>query len=293
MSNCKCHEKDVFMPIECEIVHVEQVTDTEKYYTLLPSDPSVMEFEPGQILEVSLFGYGEIPIGYASSPTRKKTFDIVVRSVGRVSTAINNLKQGDSLFVRGPLGTGFPLDDLRDNNILIVAGGIGLCPTRSLIKYILDRRNEFKKFSLFFGARSPSEQLFLQDLAHWRRSNDVDYFETVDKADASWQGNVGVITTLFDQAQIDPDTKVIVCGPPVMYKFVIQKLLDIGVTEDSIYLDLERRMKCGIGKCGHCQINDRYTCVDGAVFSFSEIKHLGEAFDDEPWRSLHALISPL
>ena len=281
--NCSCGGAskapvtNVFMPVATKIVHAEQITATEKQFTLQPEDSRLLEFKPGQILEVSLFGFGEIPIGYASSPTRKNTFDIVIRSVGRVSKAINNLNKGDTLYVRGPLGSGFDLDAMRGHNILIVAGGIGLCPTRSMIKYILDRRSEFKDFTLFFGAKSPKEQLFLEDLAAWRKSNDVSYYETVDKADADWKGNTGVITTLFKQKSITPDYKVIICGPPIMYKFVIRELKGLGITDGNIYLDLERRMKCGIGKCGHCQINDKYVCVDGPVFKYEQIKNLEEA----------------
>lgn len=266
------------MPMEAEIVHCDQVTKIEKHFTLKMKNGCQMNYEPGQILEVSAFGYGEIPIGFASSPTRKNTFDIVIRSVGRVSKAINNLEKGQSLFVRGPLGNGFHLDKMRGHDILIIAGGIGLCPTRSLIQYILDKRTEFKKFTLFFGAKTPDDQLFLDDLKNWRKSNDVEYFETVDKPNADWKGNVGVITTLFQKTKISPDTRAVICGPPIMYKFVIKELEKIGIPHSNIFVDLERRMKCGLGKCGHCQINDKYVCIDGPVFSYDQIENLEEAF---------------
>lgn len=269
---------NLFMPMEAEIVRADQVTAAEKHFTLKLKNGEQMKFEPGQILEVGVFGYGEIPIGFASSPTRTHTFDIVVRTVGRVSTAINKLEKGQSLWIRGPLGRGFPVDKMKGKNILIVAGGIGLCPTRSMIQYIIDRRQEFGKFTLFFGAKSPKDQLFLDDLAKWRHAEYVDYYETVDKPDPDWKGNVGVITKLFAQTQITPDTHVIVCGPPVMYKFVMMELEKIGIPHSNIYLDLERRMKCGVGKCGHCQINDLYCCADGPVFSYDQIKNLEEAF---------------
>ncbi len=271
-------QPNIFLPRVAEIVRAKQITATEKHFTLKMKDGQPMTFEPGQMLEVSVFGFGEIPIGYASSPTRTQTFDIVVRKVGRVSGAITALEQGQTLYVRGPLGHGFPLDKLRGHDVLIVAGGIGLCPTRSLINYILDRRSEFKKFTLFFGVKTPQEQLFLEDLALWRKSTDVAYYETVDRADENWNGNVGVITTLFKKVSVDPGTRVIVCGPPVMYKFVIAELDGIGVPRSNIYVDLERRMKCGIGKCGHCQINDKYVCLDGPVFCFKDIESMEEAF---------------
>ena len=271
-------EPNIFLPREATILRAEKVTATEKHFTLQMADGAPMEFAPGQILEVSLHGYGEIPIGFASSPTRKNTFDIVVRTVGRVSSAVNRLEKSQSLFVRGPLGKGFQLDQLRGHPVLIVAGGIGLCPTRSLIQYILDRRSEFGPFTLFFGARTPKEQLFLDDLARWRAADDVAYYETVDRGDPDWKGNVGVITTLFKKAAIAQDTRVIICGPPVMYKFVMMELDRLHIPHDHVFVDLERRMKCGLGKCGHCQINEKYVCFDGPVFAYDQIEHLEEAF---------------
>jgi sulfhydrogenase subunit gamma (sulfur reductase) len=270
--------ENIFLPREAEIVRAEQITATEKHFTLKMKDGDGMTFEPGQILELGVYGYGEIPIGFASSPTRKKTFDVVVRTVGRVSKAVNAKAKGDILTVRGPLGKGFDLKACRGHSLLIVAGGIGLCPTRSLIQYVLDRRSEFKDFKLFFGAKSPNEQLFLEDLAAWRKSDDVEYYETVDKPDASWKGNVGVITTLFKKTKIDPESRVVICGPPIMYKFVMKELDAIGVPHKHVFVDLERRMKCGVGKCGHCQINDKYCCLHGPVFSFDEIENLEEVF---------------
>ncbi len=270
-------KENIFLPQEAKILRVEKTTGLERIFTLRLADGSSLSFEPGQILEVGLFGYGEIPIGVASSPTRKKTFDIVVRSVGRVSQALNRLSEGDSLFIRGPWGKGFPLENLRGHDLLIIAGGIGLCPTRSLIQYILDRRQEFKRFILFYGARDPQQQLFAHDLADWRQAKDVEYHETVDRGTPGWQGNVGVITTLFSKTPIEADTRVVICGPPIMFKFVIRELDKLGVAPENIFVDLERRMKCGVGKCGHCQINDQYVCTDGPVFSLAQIAPLEEA----------------
>jgi len=270
--------ENIFQPREATIVRTEQPTALEKHFTLEMKDGQQMKFEPGQILELSLFGYGEIPLGFASSPTRTDTFDLVVRSVGRVSNAINRLTEGDSVYVRGPLGHGFDLTKLRGRDVLIVAGGIGLCPTRSLIQYILDRRDEFNRFVLFYGTREPCLQLFHSDLACWRADDAVDYHETVDVGDAGWSGNVGVITTLFPKVELSSETRAVICGPPVFYKFVVRELDNIGVARENIFVDLERRMKCGVGKCGHCQINDKYVCVDGPVFSFAEVQDLGEAF---------------
>jgi len=280
--SCTCENagagKNIFLPELAEVVSASMITATEKHFTLRMKNGSAFDFEPGQIVEAGVFGYGEIPLGLASSPTQKGTFELVVRVVGKVSSALAGLKAGDTMTVRGPLGHGFPLAEFRGRDVLIVAGGIGLCPTRSMIRYILDRRSEFGKFTLFFGARSPKEMLFLDDLSNWRCSSDVSYHETVDRPDDKWMGNVGVITTLFKKA--DPfsrDTRVIICGPPVMYKFVVRELDGAGISRSNIFVDLERRMKCGVGKCGHCQINDKYVCLDGPVFRFSDIQDLEEA----------------
>lgn len=279
--NHQCHwteVENIFLPREATIVRSEQATPTETHFTLEMTDGQPMEYEPGQIVELSLFGYGEIPIGFASSPTRKDTFDLVVRSVGRVSGAVTRLSKGESVYVRGPLGHGFDLTKLRGQDVLIVAGGIGLCPTRSLIQYILDRRNEFQRFVVFYGAREPGLQLFTDDLANWRTATDVEYHETVDRSDPSWTGNVGVITTLFPKVELKPETRAVICGPPIFYRFVVRELDMIGIPRENVFVDLERRMKCGVGKCGHCQINDKYVCVDGPVFSFADVQGLEEAF---------------
>ena len=276
--SCAHTAENILLPREAEVVNAEMTTAAEKHLTLKLKDGSSFEYAPGQIVEAGLFGYGEIPLGLSSSPTREDAFELVVRKVGKVSSALAKLEKGDSLTIRGPLGNGFPLDDLRDQDILIVSGGIGLCPTRSLIRYILDRRSEFKKFTLFYGTKSPSEMLFEEDLKQWRCSMDLDYHETVDRADEQWKGNVGVITGLFAKAKdMHADTRVIICGPPVMYKFVIMELDKLGIPRENVFVDLERRMKCGVGKCGHCQINDKYVCLDGPVFRLSDIENLEEA----------------
>ena len=269
---------NIYLPREAIILNIEVTSKLERHFTLKNADGSKMLFEPGQFLEVSLFGYGEIPIGLASSPTRENSFDIVIRTVGRVSSAINQLQEGDSIYIRGPYGNGFKLEQLRNHPILVVAGGVGVCPTRSLIQYIMDRREEFKNFTLFYGTRDPSQQLFLEDLKQWRSSDKIEYYETVDKADDNWEGTVGVITELFKKTRISVDTRVIICGPPIMFRFVIDELDKIGIAHKNIFVDLERRMKCAVGKCGHCQINDKYVCLDGPVFALGDIENLEEAF---------------
>lgn len=279
---CTCHDNNeevptLFMPRNAKVVSFEQQTFAERRFTLQMEDGLPMEHQPGQFLTVGRMGYGEIPIGYASSPTRPDTFDIVVRKVGRVSSAIDAMGEGDTLTVRGPLGHGFDLDALRGHDVLIVAGGLGLCPTRSLIQYILDRRDEFGRFILFYGARDPQSLLFNEDRKLWKESDDIEYFETVDRGDTNWTGHTGVITTLFPEVEFDIDTRIIICGPPIMFKFTVMSLDKLGIPHENIYVDLERRMKCGVGKCGHCQINNVYCCTDGPVFRFKDIESIPEA----------------
>lgn len=275
-TNAEAATRDnLILPQEADIIRVLPLTETEKQFTLRPLGGE-MRFTPGQILEVSAHGFGEIPVGFASSPTRRHTFDIVVSTADRESAAINRLETGDSLFVRGPLGNGFDLEALNGQPVLIVAGGIGLCPARGLIQYILDRRSEFGDVKLFYGAASPNAQLFLDDLARWRHSNEVDCYETVERPDADWRGHVGVVTTLFRKVTIPADTRVIVSGPSVMCRFVIAELHGRQIPHDHIYLVLERRPTRGASEGG--QINDKHVCLDGPVFTYEQVEHLEEAF---------------
>jgi len=272
------NNESIFLPQVADIIDAQMITATEKHLKLKLQSGERFDFEPGQIVEAGLFGYGEVPLGLASSPTDSESFDLVVRVLGKVTKALGDLNQGDTMTIRGPFGNGFPVDEFKGQDVLIVAGGIGLCPVRSMIEYILHHREDFGKFTLFFGAKTPHDLLFEEDLEAWRCDSCMQYLETVDTPDAAWKGNVGVITTLFEKTdQITPETKVIICGPPIMYKFVIMELGKLGVPRSNIFVDLERRMKCGVGKCGHCKINDKYVCMDGPVFRYSEIETLEEA----------------
>ena len=189
-----------------------------------------------------------------------------------------DLKAGDKVGVRGPFGTHFPVDEAKGKDILFVAGGIGLVPLRSFIQFVLDHRNDYGEVTILFGARNPSERLFLDELEQWATRGDIRYLDTVDRPDPNWNGHVGVITTLFPKIEVDPSrTYCIVVGPPVMYRFVILEAKARGIPDTQIFLSLERRMKCGVGKCGHCQINHLYVCQDGPVFKYSDIFYLKEA----------------
>jgi NAD(P)H-flavin reductase len=204
---------------------------------------------------------------------------MVIRRIGNVTQALHRKKVGDKVGIRGPFGTVFPVDtDMKGKNILFVGGGIGLVPLRSAIQYVMDRRKDYGRVIILSGTRSPADRLFASDLEEWKQQNDVMLLETVDQATPGWKGHVGVITSLFPMVKLTggPWASVI-CGPPIMYKFVIKELRHLQVPNQNIFVSLERRMKCGVGKCGHCQINGLYVCQDGPVFRYKDLFDLQEA----------------
>ncbi|NQV49835.1 MAG: FAD/NAD(P)-binding protein [Candidatus Marinimicrobia bacterium] len=262
----------------CKVTGAKQITDMEKWYELEMPNGQSLGHSPGQFVEVSAFGIGEAPISVSSSPSKHSSFELCIRQVGMLTNVLKKYKQGDVLGIRGPFGKGYPMEKLFGKDILVVAGGIGLVPLRSLINYVLDNRKDFGRLIILYGAKTPSELLFQEELAEWTSRDDVELHITVDRGDASWKGHVGVITTLIPTLDLQTSTTIAaITGPPVMYKFVVMSLKSKQLPDDQIYLSLERRMKCGVGKCGHCQINGVYCCQDGPVFNYSDIKPLAEA----------------
>jgi len=278
MNAAKVQPTSIYLPHLAEIVRTEQLTKMEKLFEIKFQNGQELGHQPGQFVEVSLFGIGEAPISVSSSPTQKGSFDLAVRAVGNVTQALHTLNRGATVGIRGPFGQGFPVEEMKGKDILFVAGGIGLVPLRSLINYVLDNRSHFGRVLVLFGAKTPAEQLFLGELAKWRQSKDMEYLETVDRSDGQWKGNVGVITTLFPKITVNPQkTIAVIVGPPIMYRFAILEAQVKGIPDDQIIVSLERRMKCGVGKCGHCQINHIYVCQEGPVFSYAKIKDVKEA----------------
>jgi sulfhydrogenase subunit gamma (sulfur reductase) len=272
-------EQSVYLPRLARLLKVEPQTALETLFTLELPEGQSLGNEPGQFVEVSLFGIGEAPISISSSPGRSNgTFELCVRRVGDVTNALHRLQPGDVVGIRGPFGHPFPLAQMKGKDILFAAGGLGLAPLRSLINEVLDQRGAFGRVIVLYGTKQPAEVLFKDELLEWAGRDDVEFHMTVDRGDESWRGHVGVITTLFPQVSINPrNTVAAICGPPIMYRFVLMELLGKGISETQIYLSLERRMKCGVGKCGHCQINELYCCQDGPVFRYADIKGLEEA----------------
>jgi NAD(P)H-flavin reductase len=234
----------------------------------------------GQFAEVSIPGIGEAPISISSAPSNDRKFQMTIRNAGQVTNALHALSVGEKVGIRGPYGTSFPMKELEGKNLIFVLGGLGLVPARSAILYVLDNLSKYKKVTILFGCKEPAQRVYPEELDAWSKRKDIVFHETVDKAQSGeWNGNVGVITTLFPHLKdVTPaDTYAIVVGPPVMYKFAIMGLHDMEFTDDHIIVSLERHMKCGVGKCGHCQINNLYVCQDGPVFTYDTIKHLKEA----------------
>jgi NAD(P)H-flavin reductase len=271
-------EVSPYLPKWAEITRIEKLTESEKLFEMRLVSGEPLGHAPGQFVELSVMGIGEAPISVSSAPKENNGFELAIRKVGNLTTAIHNSVIGDKVGIRGPFGTHFPVEETKGKDLLFVAGGIGLVPLRSFIDFVLDHRDEYGEVMILFGARNPSERLFLDELEQWESRADIIYLDSVDQPGPGWKGHVGVITTLFSEIDVDASrTYCIVVGPPVMYRFVILEAKAKGIPDRQIFLSLERRMKCGIGKCGHCQINHLYVCQDGPVFRYTDIFDLEEA----------------
>ena len=260
---------------------VQEIQDVKTFYWHFedPVDQRAFRcFRPGQFAEVSLFGVGEFPTSLPPSPTEAETF-FTVRHVGSCTSALHQLRPGDKFAVRGPYGNGFPMEDYYGKNLVFVAGGIGLIPLRSAIVYALQNRKQYQRIQIFHGAKTPKELMYVPNLGEWEHTPGVECHLTVDRSAEGWSGNVGVVGSLFKKPGVQvpvENTVAFVCGPPIMFRFVIKDLLGMGFQERNIVSTLERYMKCGVGKCGHCCIGVAYVCVDGPVFTYEQIKKLGE-----------------
>jgi NAD(P)H-flavin reductase len=269
-----------FVPKLATIIKKTSMTSMETLFEIKLDDKTELNHKPGQFVEVTAFGIGEAPISLSSSPTHKGTFEVCVRKLGNVTTRLHKLNAGDKVGIRGPFGNGFDVDSLKGKDLLFIAGGLGIAPLRSLINYVFDNRKDYGRVFLLYGCKEPKELLFGDEMQAMSSREDVEFKPTVNWCPETelWNGNIGVITTLIPQVSFDPEkTTAILCGPPVMYKFVIADLKGRNVPDDHIIMSLERRMKCGVGKCGHCQINQIYVCKDGPVFNYSKIKGIPEA----------------
>jgi len=260
--------RDEIKDVKTFFFHFENKTQEDTFRT----------FMPGQFAMVSIFGAGEMAISLPPSPTEDRLF-FTTRKVGSVTNAMHGLKPGDKFGVRGPYGNGFPMKDYEGRNLIIVAGGIGLIPLRSVILYALHNRSKYGKIQVFYGSRTPTDLMYTENLSQWQEDKGFECYLTVDKPDESWKRNVGVVGSLFKLPGVEmpvPDTTVFVCGPPIMFRFVLADLITMGFKDENMVSTLERYMKCGVGKCGHCCIGVAYVCTDGPVFTLEQIRKLGE-----------------
>lgn len=272
----------LYAPDIATIIDIKKLTPTEKQFTLQFEDDEKKKkwsFLPGQFVELTVFGIGEAPFSIPSSPNEKGAFELCIRNIGSVSGALHKLEKGAKVVIRGPFGNGiFPYEKMKGHNVVIIAGGLGMAPVRSLLKCILEDRKNYKDVTLIYGCVEPQSFLYKEEIAQLKKSGIIDVQLTVDRPDENWKGSVGVCTNLIPGLKYGPeDTFIIVCGPPVMYKFVIIELEEKHYKPENIFLSLDRRMECGVGKCNHCHIGDNLSCVDGPVFSLWEIKNLKEA----------------
>jgi len=273
---------NVYLPRVAVLDRVEdEIADVRSFYWHFadPEDDAAFgRFRSGQFAQVSVFGSGEFPASLPPSPTEKERF-FTARRVGSCTAALYAMQPGDLFGVRGPYGNGFPMDEYAGMNLVFVAGGIGVIPLRSCIVYAMHRREQYGRLQVFYGARTPAELMYRSSMEEWARSSGVEFHLTVDRSDDGWAGHVGVVGSLFKEPGVEvpvENTVAFVCGPPVMFRFVIKDLLEMGFGQDRIVSTLERYMKCGVGKCGHCCIGVAYVCVDGPVFTYEQIRKLGE-----------------
>lgn len=272
----------VFQPNLARIERIlPQIKDHRLFQLRLLDDSAAKAFShaPGQFVEVTVLGVGEAPISISSPPTRPGVIELCVRKAGSVTSALFELQKGDLVGIRGPFGSGFPLDVLKGRDLLLVAGGLGMAPLRSLLQAVLDDRASYGDLVLMYGARNPDDVLFKYELLGLMNRTDIRYLLSVDVDDEGiWRQYIGVVTGLFQSVQLNHETTFCaLCGPPIMYRFVVKELVDRKIPTERIFVSLERMMQCGVGKCGHCAIGEYYCCTDGPVFQYSDVSHIKEA----------------
>ncbi|MDR7595740.1 MAG: FAD/NAD(P)-binding protein [Armatimonadota bacterium] len=263
---------DWSVPRATAVVRVRRETpDTWTLY-LRPPD-GVFAFEPGQFNMLYAFGVGEVPISISGDPSQADLVVHTVRAVGAVTTALARLRAGQGLGLRGPFGTGWPIQEAEGKDVLVVAGGIGLAPLRPLVYLLLRQRQRYGRVAILYGARTPQDVLYRADLQRWRARLDVRVEVTVDRAGRDWRGWVGVVTRLIPRAGIEPgETVAFLCGPEVMMRFAVRELDTLGVPRQATFLSVERNMMCAVGLCGHCQFGGSFVCRQGPVFRYSDIE---------------------
>ena len=284
MCDCNCHKDytlDTLVPMVGVVTDIRQETpDVKTFRVNAPEGGKLFEHKPGQCAMVSVPGVGEAMFSITSSPTNKEYQEFSIKKCGVLTDYLHELQVGDEITVRGPYGNNFPVDtELKGKDLLFVAGGIGLAPLRSVINYVLDNRDDYGKVDILYGSRSADDLVQLKEIQEvWMNAKDVNVYLTIDRPQEGWDGHVGFVPAYLKELELSADKTVLVCGPPIMIKFVLAALTEMGYSKTQAYTTLELRMKCGIGKCGRCNIGSKYVCKDGPVFRCDEVDELPDEY---------------
>ncbi|MCX7834996.1 MAG: FAD/NAD(P)-binding protein [bacterium] len=266
---------------KAEITNIIRLTEMEKLFHIRiinEEERARFSFLPGQFVMLELPGYGEVPISISGSPSNRGYIELCIRKAGIVTSILHKARRGAKVGIRGPFGNSFPMEKMKGNNILLIAGGLGMAPLRAPLFYVTENRSEYQDVHILYGTRTPDQLLFTYQYDEWKRIDDINLQIIVEKPDITWSGKVGMITKLLDELPIKPlETYAIVCGPPVMFKFVCNRLRQFGIPMHRMFVSLERRMHCGMGKCCRCNIGSTFICVDGPVFDYWSVLNLKEA----------------
>ncbi|MDD4938843.1 MAG: FAD/NAD(P)-binding protein [Candidatus Omnitrophica bacterium] len=270
--------KNIYQPKEAILEDIITESPTIKTFVIRPKE--AFEFKTGQFIELTLPGAGEAPFTPSSDPNVKDKIDVTIMNVGKVTSLLHSSGKNIPLGIRGPFGKGYPLEDFKGKDILIVGGGVGLAPLRSLLFSLFSKIDDYNKVVLRYGARTANDIIYKGSIPEWGKKKKVDVVTTVDVGTPDWKGNVGLVTTILKDLPVDMKKAIsIVCGPPIMMKFVTLKLLDIGFKPKDIYLSMEKNMSCGLGKCGHCRLGSYFICRDGPVFTYEQLKDTRDIWD--------------
>lgn len=260
-----------YRPIETKVLGVITETPTIKTLRLKPKEE--IPFSTGQFVELTVPGVGEAPFTPSSQPSMRDIIELTVMKVGKVTERVHHLKKGETVGLRGPFGKGYPIDSFKGKEVLVVGGGCGFAPLRSLMYELFERSGDFKQLFFRGGCKTPQDFLYRKETEQWMKRDDIDVVLTVDQGNGDWNGRVGLVTSILDGINMDISNGIaVVCGPPIMMKFTTAKLVDLGYKESNIYLSMEKNMSCGIGKCGHCRLGPFYVCKDGPVLRFDQVK---------------------
>ncbi len=284
MCDCTCHEgytRDTLIPMIGVVTGITQETpDVKTFRVNAPEGGKLFEHKPGQCAMLCVPGVGEAMFSITSSPTNKEYQEFSIKKCGVLTDYLHDLQVGDEITVRGPYGNNFPVDtELKGKNLLFVAGGIGLAPLRSVINYVLDNRDDYGSVDILYGSRSADDLVKLEEIQNvWANAKDTNVHLTIDREQEGWDGHVGFVPAYLKELELTTDKTVLVCGPPIMIKFVLAALEEMGFSKTQAYTTLELRMKCGVGKCGRCNIGSKYVCKDGPVFRCDEVDELPDEY---------------